>query len=312
MRQTIMADPTDLKPLLHPRYWPSWLVYAFLRIMALLPLPVLWAAGGLLGEILYLFHGKRREVALINIRLCFPDLPERARRSMARSHFREFVRAAMAVPIAWWGSVRRLQRIVHCRDCHYFDDALAENRRIILLVPHFVGVEIGGMYLASAGEPQFVDMYKRPRNRLFDYMIWKGRCRFGGLLIERFEGIKSALRGVKKGMVFYYLPDQDPGRDGSVFVPFFGVPAATLTALGRMAAITGAVVIPCFTRQLPLGRGYEVIFKPPLENFPSGDDVADARRMNAEIEAGVREMPAQYFWVHKRFKTRPEGQPNYY
>lgn len=307
-----MSDPTDLKPLLHPRYWPSWLVYGFLRMMAMLPLPLLWVVGGIIGDFIYLLHAERRRVAQINIRLCFPELSDRAQRAIARRHFREFVRASMAVPIAWWGSVRRLERMVQCRDCHYFDDALAENRRIILLVAHFVGVEIGGMYLASAGDPLFIDMYKRPRNRLFDYMIWKGRFRFGGLLIERFEGVKPAIRGIKKGMVFYYLPDQDPGREGSVFVPFFGVPTATLTALGRLAAITDAVVIPCFTRQLPFGRGYEVIFRPPLENFPSGDPVADARRMNEEIEKGVREMPAQYFWVHKRFKTRPEGEPDYY
>ncbi len=307
-----MPAPVNIKPLLRPRYWPSWIGYVFLRVAAILPLQLIWVAGGVVGEVIYMLHAERRNVALVNIRLCFPQLPDHARKSMARRHFREFVRAALAVPIAWWGPVRRLERLVHCRDCHYFDDALAEGRPIILLVPHFVGVEIGGMYLASAGDPQFIDMYKRPKNPLFDYMIWKGRFRFGGMLIERFEGLKPAIRGLKQGMVFYYLPDQDPGSRGSVFVPFFGVPAATLTALGRLAAITDAVVIPCFTRQLPYGRGYEVIFRPPLDNFPSGDELADARRMNEEIEAGVSAMPEQYFWVHKRFKTRPPGVPEYY
>ncbi|MHB8453292.1 MAG: lysophospholipid acyltransferase family protein [Acidiferrobacterales bacterium] len=307
-----MPAPVDIKPLLHPRYWPSWVGYVFLRAVAILPLPVIWVAGGVFGSIFYLLHAERRNVALVNIGLCFPELPDHARKSMARRHFREFVRAALAVPIAWWGSARRLERLVHCRDCHHFDDAIAEGRPIILLVPHFVGIEIGGMYLASAGDPQFIDMYKRPKNPLFDYMIWKGRLRFGGTLVERFEGIKPVIRGLKQGMVFYYLPDQDPGSRGSVFVAFFGVPAATLTALGRLAAITNAVVIPCFTRQLPYGQGYEVIFRPPLDDFPTGDELVDARRMNEEIEAGVSAMPEQYFWVHKRFKTRPPGVPEYY
>jgi len=307
-----MPAPTEIKPLLHPRYWPSWIGYIFLRAAALLPLPLLWVVGGVIGDILYISHSERRKITLVNIRLCFPELSDRAQRSMARRHFREFVRAAMAVPIAWWGSVRRLERLVHCRDCHYFDDAIAEGRCVILLIAHFVGLEIGGMYLASAGDPQLIGMYKRPKNRLFDYMIWKGRFRFGGMLVDRVEGLKPVIRGLKQGMVFCYLPDQDPGLRGSVFVPFFGVPTATLTALGRLAAITDAVVVPSFTRQLPYGRGYEVVFRPPLDNFPSGDELEDARRMNEEIEKDVGEMPEQYFWVHRRFKTRPPGEPGVY
>ncbi len=285
--------------------------YAFLRSAALLPLPVIWALGGAIGELFFLLHAERRHITKVNLRLCFPDLDGHALNNIARHHFREFIRASLTVPIAWWGSVSRLNRLVRCRDVHYFQDGLNAGRRIILLAPHFVSMEIGGIYMASQ-HFRFANLYKRPKNPLLDYLISRRRKRFGGILIERMEGLRPAIRSIRSGHSFYYLPDQDQGSRGAVFAPFFGVPAATLTSLGRLAAITGAVVIPCFTRQLPYGRGYEVIFRPPLDNFPSGDDIADASRMNREIEAGVCEMPEQYFWVHRRFKTRPPGFPEIY
>ena len=131
-------------------------------------------------------------------------------------------------------------------------------------------------------------------------------------MVERSEGLKPIIKLLREGVVFIYLLDQDPGRHNTAFVPFFGVQAATLTALGRLTRITNAIVVPSFTRQLPRGQGYEVIFKPALDNFPTGDEVADAARMNQEIEKGVLDMPEQYFWVHKRFKTRPEGEGDFY
>ncbi len=309
-----MTEP-ERKPgrlFLHPRFWPSWLGYGFLRAAALLPLPVIWALGGVIGTLFYMLHAERRHITRVNLRLCFPELDDRACKILARRHFREFMRATLTVPIAWWGSVRRLNRLVRCRNCHYLDDALAAGRRIILLAPHFVSLEIGGIYLASSRHASFASFYKRPKNALLDYLISQGRTRFGGVMIERMEGLRPAVRSLRHGLAFYYLPDQDQGVHGAVFAPFFGVPAATLTSLGRLAQLTGAIVLPCFSRQLPYGRGYEVFFRPPMTHYPSGNDVVDAQRMNQEIEAGVREMPEQYFWAHRRFKTRPPGQPPLY
>lgn len=307
-----MTEPASRFAFAHPRYWPSWLGYAFLRAAALLPLPVIWALGGAIGTLFYLLHAERRHVARVNLRLCFPELDGRVRNALVRRHFREFMRASLTVPIAWWGSVSRLNRLVRCRNCHYLDDAFSAGRRIILLAPHFVSMEIGGIYLASSRHSRFANLYKKPKNALLDHLISERRTRFGGVLIERMEGLRPAIHSIKRGLAFYYLPDQDQGIRGAVFAPFFGVPAATLTSLGRLAAMTGAIILPCFTRQLPYGRGYEVIFRPPMEHFPSGDDAVDAQRMNQEIEAGVREMPEQYFWVHRRFKTRPPGSPPLY
>jgi KDO2-lipid IV(A) lauroyltransferase len=305
-----MKQKNSFLPLLHPRYWLSWIGLAVMRLFSLLPLTVLWALGSVLGGLLYLLHGSRRSIVLRNIQGCFPHLDRAAQRRMARQHFYSLGQAALSAGIAWWASKRRLESLVRCRDRQHYDQALAQGRPVILLSAHFIGMEVGGLYLAR--ERLMVDMYRHAKNELFDAVFRRGRLRFGGTLVERSEGLKPIIKLLRQGVVFYYLLDQDPGRHNTVFVPFFGVPAATLTALGRLARITNAIVVPCFSHQLPRGRGYEVIFRPALDNFPTGDDVADTLRMNQEIEQGVLEMPEQYFWVHKRFKTRPEGEADFY
>lgn len=294
----------------HPRFWPDWLALGFLRTVALLPLPLIWFIGGVLGTLLYYVMAGRRHITLTNIRRCFPGLASAAHRRLAQAHFRAFTQAALATPIAWWGSAQRLKRLVRMPGQEHLERALAAEKPVILLVAHFVAIEIGGVALAP--DHFVIDLYKRPKNRFFDYLIRARRRRFGGLLVERREGIKPVIRAIKKGGVFFYLSDQDQGRDGAVFAPFFGIPAATLTALSRLAQLTGAVVIPAHARQLPWGRGYELVFQPPLENFPTDDALADTTRMNQIIEAAVREMPEQYFWSHRRFKTRPEGEGPFY
>ena len=299
---------------LAPRYWPDWLALAFLRTVSLLPLPLIWLTGGALGQLLYFLMPARRHITLTNLRACFPELSPAQQRRLARAHFRAFTQAALATPIAWWGSERRMKRLVRTPGKEYFERALAEKKPVILLVAHFVAIEAAGMVLAP--DYFMIDMYKRPRNLFFDWLIRTRRTRFvprhGGLLVERREGIKPVIRGIRQGGSFFYLSDQDQGRDGAVFAPFFGVPAATLTALSRLTQLTGAVVLPCFARQLSWGRGYELIFQPPLENFPTNDVLADTTRMNKIIEDAVRSMPEQYFWSHRRFKTRPEGEPAFY
>ncbi len=299
---------------LQPRYWPSWLAMVFMRGVALLPLPVIWLVGGALGELAFLLMAHRRHITLTNLRACFPELTAPAQRRLARAHFRAFAQAGLATPISWWGSEARMKRLVRTPGKEHFERALAEKKPVILLVAHFVAIEVAGMVLAP--DHFMIDMYKRPKNLFFDWLIRTRRTRFvprhGGVLVERREGIKPVIRALRRGGTFFYLSDQDQGRDGAVFVPFFGVPAATLTALSRLTQLTGAVVIPCFAKQLPRGQGYELIFQPPLENFPSGDDTVDTARMNKVIEAAVRTMPEQYFWSHRRFKTRPEGEPPFY
>jgi KDO2-lipid IV(A) lauroyltransferase len=294
----------------HPRHWPTWIGLLVLRLGSVLPLPVLSAIGRSLGTLFYYLHARRRRIVAINIAKAFSHLDTRAQRRLARAHFRALGQAFFDAGVVWWASRRRLRRLVTFRNREHYDRALSAGRHVILLAPHFVAMEVGGVVLS--GERPVVTMYRETKNALFNALLRHARVRFGGQIVERTEGLKPTITALKRGKVFYYLPDQDLGNESTVFVPFFGVPTATLAILGRLAKITHATVIPCYSRQRPFGRGYEIIFGPPLADFPTGDDIEDARRMNAAIETGVRAMPEQYFWVHKRFKTRPPGEPDFY
>ncbi len=295
---------------LHPRYWPTWFGLALLRAIALLPLPVIALFGYGLGMLLYVLHVSRRRIVRINIGRCFPELHPRAQARLVRRHFRALGRAFLDIGVAWWGSARRLQRVVHWVGREHHERAFAAKRNVIFLVPHFVGIEIGGIRLSI--DLPAVDIFRHPDNKLIGAVMQRARTRFQGRLIEHVRGLVPVIRQVNVGYPLYYLPDQDPGRRSASFVPFFGIPTATFNVLGRLAEMTNAVVIPCFVRQLPYGAGYEIVMRPPFDDFPSGDVIADTTRMNREIETAAREWPEQYFWVHKRFKTRPVGEPKFY
>lgn len=274
----------------------------------LLPIPALGRLGEGFGLILHALGGWRRRVGETNLRLCFPELTEDARRRLLKAHYRALGRASLLETVAWWGRRTQLESLVRLEGLEHLTPHL--GRPLILLAPHFVGLNLGGVRLTLL-PVNFASMYKRVRNPHIDRMLRQGRSRFGDpVLIARHEGIKPALRAIRRGLPFYYLPDQDFGGRDAIFVPFFGVPAATVTALPRLARLTGARVVPCIVRQE--GDGYVVRFHPAWENFPSDDVESDTRRMNAFIEAQVRQMPEQYFWLHRRFKTRPPGQPPLY
>ncbi len=303
-----MASLT-LKTFLKPRYWYAWPVLVFVRITSWLPGRLLWVLGNLLGAFFFLFRSPVRRVAERNIELCFPGMGTQERLQLVKRHFRLSGFAALSLGVAWWAPKWRIKRFITLRDQHYLEDILAKGRNAILLVPHFLGLDIGAMRLSM--DRNYVSMYRRSRNDLLEYLFQR-RSRFGALVVERASSLKTLIRLIRQGVPFYYLPDQDMGERASVFVPFFGIPAATVTALSRIAESTDAAVVPCIMRILPAGQGYEVRFHPPLENFPSEDAVADARRMNQEIEKWVREMPEQYMWSYRRFKTRPNNEPSLY
>lgn len=294
----------------HPRYWSAWTGLTLMRLLGRFPVRLAWIVGVGLGEIFYFLHGERRRIVHVNLEICFPDLSMRERRMLARRHFRAFGQGLISIGFAWWASAHRLQRAVCFRGYEHYSAAVAAGRRVILFAPHFIAIDIG--WLALSRERPLCVMYRHVKNPLIDRVTYRARVRFGGTAIDRRAGLRAVIREIERGIPFYYLPDQDLGRKHSVFVPFFGKPAATVPALGRLAKITDAVVIPCIARQLPRGAGYEIIFKAPLDNFPTGDPVSDARRMNQEIEKAVLEFPEQYVWVHKRFKTRPPGEQRFY
>ena len=246
---------------------------------------------------------------MANLRLCFPELDDAARRALARRHFRAFARSMLEHGTLWWGSRRQVEDLVHIEGLEHWRGVT--GRPVILLAPHFVGLDMGGIRLAA--DFRLNSVYSRQKSAVADAILIHGRTRFGQTtLFARQDGIRPMIKSLKGGEPFYYLPDMDLGARDSVFAPFFGVPAATITGLSRIAQLAGAVVVPCVTRQLPGGAGYVVKLYPGWEGFPSGDLEADARRMNAFIEACAREMPEQYYWLHKRFKTRPAGEAGFY
>ncbi|NEX15208.1 MAG: lipid A biosynthesis acyltransferase [Halochromatium sp.] len=294
-----------------PGHWPSWAAVALFKLLALLPFKGLARLGFGLGWIGYQLAWGRRRVARTNLSLCLPELDARQRERLVREHFGWLGVAALCQGLSWSAPPKRLSRIVRLRHRERIDALLKAGRPIIVLVPHFVGLELGGTAFTALVHSGMY-MYQRIRNPVIDAQVRHARTRFGAIPVERQDDLRGLIRMLKSGVPFFYLPDQDPGRRRGVFVPFCGVPAATVPTLGRIARLADAVVIPTFARFLPHGEGLELCFDPPLEAFPSGDLEQDTARMNQVIEARLRSMPAQYFWVHRRFKTRPEGAVSIY
>lgn len=280
-----------------------WLVH-------LLPLGAIAALGRGVGTLLWLLAAERRRVVRTNLRLCFPAMPEPEREALAREHVKLLSRSFLERGLAWWASAERVRRLVRIEGIEAFK-ALAATRPTILLVPHFVGLDMCATRLAL--EINAVSIYANQKNAVLNRLLLLGRSRFGDqLLLSRQEGVRATVKAMRAGRPFYYLPDQDYGARDAIFVPFFGVAAATITGLPRLARLGDAAVVPCIARMLPGAHGYVLQIGQPWEAFPSADIEADTRRMNEAIERFVLAMPAQYYWVHKRFKTRPPGEPRIY
>lgn len=285
----------------------SYVLVGFLWLLHWLPLPVLRALGYGLGRLLHIFGNERRRIALTNLRLCFPDLDESERRTLVRRHFVAFARAFLDRTLGWWASRERLERIIRIHGVEHLTDP--DGRPVIMLSPHFVGLDAGGTVVSM--HVVGCSVFSRQKNPVLNKLLYDGRRRFNdAVLLSRQDGMRKIVKAMKDGHPFYYLPDMDFGRKESIFVPFFGVPAATIPALSRMVRLTRARVVPVITRQVP--DGYEVEVMPPWENFPGDSVEADTEFMNRFIEGQVLRMPEQYYWLHKRFKTRPLGEQGFY
>lgn len=278
-----------------------------LWVMHWLPLPALRGIGWLLGRLLYAAGRERRKVALTNLRLCFPEKSEVEREELARRHFVAFSRAVLDRTLGWWASKERLERIIRIHGVEHLNDP--DGKPVILLSPHFVGLDAGAtrisMFIVGCS------VYSNQKNPVFNKLLYDGRKRFNDtVLFSRQEGMRGIIKAMKAGHQFYYLPDMDFGPKESIFVPFFGVQAATIPGVARLVRLTGAKVVACITRQV--ADGYEVEVMPPWENFPGESIEADTEYVNRFIEGQVLRMPEQYFWLHKRFKTRPPGEQRVY
>ncbi|HET7525540.1 MAG TPA: lipid A biosynthesis acyltransferase [Burkholderiaceae bacterium] len=284
---------------------------ALLWLLSRLPLPVLAALGRAVGRLIWWLAGSRRAVALRNLALCLPELDEARRRDIAREHFALVGRGLLEHGLSWYASRERLMRLIHVEG----DVKLAERgpRPVMWLVPHFIALDVASLAVQLFQSRPVVSVYQPQSNPVFDAVILRMRMRFGnGQLFSRFESARALMRAVREGHGFFNLPDMDFGERDAAFVPFFGIPAATLLAPSRMARALDMVVQPVVAELLPRGQGYRVRFLEPLAGFPTDDAVADTARMNRWIEQEVRRIPEQYLWVHKRFKTRPPGEPSLY
>jgi KDO2-lipid IV(A) lauroyltransferase len=258
--------------------------------------------AAVVGDLLWLIVWPRRRVTLTNLRTCFPGIDETERRVLGRRLFRNIARSALDHSVLWRGSRAAVERLVRVEGAAYVVDPA--RRPLILLAPHFVGLDAGGLRLNTL--VRGVSIYARQSNAAWDAQLLAGRRRFNDPLLIPRRGaseLREVLRAMKAGLPFYYLPDMDNGRVNSIFVPFFGVPAATVPMVSRLARVNGAKVVMAVTEMT--ADGYVLHFEPPWDDFPGASVEADTERMNREIERWVRRLPDQYLWTHKRFKTRP-------
>jgi Kdo2-lipid IVA lauroyltransferase/acyltransferase len=286
------------------------LLIGFLWLLHFLPLGAIAAFGNTVGRLLFWLLRERRHVTRVNLQKCFPQMPPQERERLARAHFRAFTRSIVEHSLLWWAPEERIRRLIRVEGLEHLVAPRAEP--VILFVPHFVGLDASGTRLAL--ERNAVTIYSTQKNALFNELFAHGRGRFGDQRqLSRQDGVRAAIRSmVREKRPFFYLPDQDYGPRDALFVPFFGVPAATVPGLSRIARLAGAKVLPVVTQMLPGGEGYVVRIDPPWEDFPTADATADTLRMNRFIEQAVLGMPEQYLWMHKRFKTRPEGEAGFY
>lgn len=305
-----MAMQPPTRPPLTPRYWPGWLAVGLFWLLGKTPQAVGLALAGPLGALMRTLMGRRRRVAERNIERCFPEYSAAQRERLLRDSFRSLARMLFEIPWSWSASERRIRRMGHIEGLEPALAALAEGRGVLLVTAHLTCLEIGARIL-SVVFPKSAGVYRPLRSPVLEWYQTRSRLRYADCLISK-RDMRTAIRFLREGGAVWYAPDQDFGAKQSVFVPFFGIQTATLLATERLVRLTNCAVIPMFPLYDEKQRHYTVLLGEPLQDFPSGDPIADLSRINALMEAHVRRVPEQYWWVHRRFKTRPAGEPPFY
>jgi KDO2-lipid IV(A) lauroyltransferase len=302
------ASPTDPGP--PPRglqHWPMWTGYFAMWCAARLPWPLQRGLGRIVGELARLLIPDRRRAARINIGLCFPELDEAARERLLREHFRDVGIGLFEFARAWWGAAEPMRRTVRIEGLEHVHALQAQKRGVLFVSGHFMTLELCGRLMCD--HIPLAGMYRRLRSPVLEWAVKRGRLRYACAMFSNDE-IRPAMRHLKQGGFLWYAPDQDMRGKDTVFAPFFGVPAATITATHQFARLSGCAVVPFFHRRE--GADYVLRVAAPLADFPSSDATVDSARVNASIEAMVREAPTQYLWIHRRFKRRPPGMVSPY
>ncbi len=296
--------------LLHPRYWLTWFAFGLWWLITLLPFPLLLRLGKAIGLIFYAIPSRRKIIARRNIEICFPALGAAEQKAMLRANFISTGIAVMEVGIAWWWPKKRFSKLVQFDGLENLE--AVKGRGVMVLGIHYTTLEVGAAALSS--QWQMDGMYRAHGNPVYDFLQARGRLQqsIGDNAVFERRDVRGTMKALKQGHSLWYGPDQDYGLGQGLFAPFFGVQAATVYATARFAEKTGAAVVPFSHVRLPGSEGYKVTVYPALEDFPSGDDLVDATRINQLIEKFVQLQPEQYLWVHRRFKNRPEGEADLY
>jgi KDO2-lipid IV(A) lauroyltransferase len=311
MSSTPSGDtPRPLSDFWQPRHWPVWLALAGMRLLAFCPYRMQLAAGRLLGRMAGLVLRKRRHIAAVNLALCFPQLDAAERDALLRRHFESLGMTLIEHGLGWWASAKMVERLVEVRGAEHLRTAMAGDRGVVLVAGHFASLEITGRGF-SALFPSVAALYRSSRDPFIDEILQRLRHKSVPLLIPK-QNMRGMVRALRQGIPVWYAPDQSYRRAMSALLPFCGEPAMTNTALSEIARLGNAAVVPLLPRRLPDGQGYVLEIFPALENFPGESSEADALRVNAIIEAQIREIPEQYYWIHRRFKDRPAPLPDPY
>lgn len=293
----------------HPRFWPMWGIIGLLRCIALLPFRAQLQLGKLVGKCLPYASKKRQRVVDINLRHCFPKSSVSEREAIKDRCNKNIGISLLEMSMCWWWPEDRLRPLVEIRGQEHIDKAIESGRGVILLTGHFTSLEIGARLLALFMPIQV--MYRTQKDPLFDRFLYSKRISYFVNAISR-KNTRQLIKGIKKQIPTWYAPDQNFQDEKNVFAPFFGVDTATITGSSRLAQASNALMLPFYPERKRDGSGYILWIEPPLEDFPSDDDIADATKINASIEKFVRQHPGHYMWIHQRFKTRPEGETGFY
>ncbi|MBX8489906.1 lipid A biosynthesis lauroyl acyltransferase [Pseudomonas cichorii] len=306
-----MDRPRFKASFLHPRFWPLLLGLGLLWLIVQLPFRVLLVIGRLLGAAMYCVATDRKYIASRNLELCFPHLSAAQRKQLLKENFASTGIAFFEMAMSWWWSRGRLAKLAHIEGLEHLQHAQQKGEGVILMALHFTTLEVGAALL---GQQHTIDgMYREHKNPLFDFVQRRGRERHNldSLAVER-EDVRGMLKLLRSGRAIWYAPDQDYGAKQSVFVPLFGIQAATVTATSKFAKLGRAQVVPFTQQRLADGSGYKLVIHPPLTDFPGQSDEEDCLRINQWVEIAITECPEQYLWAHRRFKSRPEGEPKLY
>ena len=301
-----MTSTPPARPSFAPRHWPVWLGVGLCMALARLPWGLQRAMGAAVGWLALRLLPDRREAARTNLALCLPELDGPAREGLLRANFRDVGIGLFEFARAWWGEVAPMRASARIEGLEILQRLQAEGRGVLLVSGHFMTLELCGRLLCD--HVPLAGMYRKHRSPVMEWAVLRGRLRYASAMFGNGD-TRAAIRHLKRGGVLWYAPDQDMRGKDTVFAPFFGIPAATITATHQFARMTGCAVVPFFHRRE--GADYVLQVGQPLSPFPTDDAVADSTAVNAAIEAMVRRAPSQYLWLHRRFKRQPDGRSRY-